>query len=594
MAAYNCTLFLNTGFNTINIPDSPALVNGMTSISVSALDINQERFLPYVRVRATWDQIKNADYCKVGDFYYTINSINMTSQDVAEISLTPDFITSAGGPAALEILDGITNRVHVSNDAFGLYGADDPYMAPAYDMDIDSYQVIIAANSTTFVETTLSLDSMGFNFENNSMQAYTAYDQNDETGEKSVVVPVAAYLAASTTYNAEIGGGTQALRNVKKQGLFSLVDSDATHVGQGMNVARSLGIENAISGQFEIPNTMFTATQVGAFVSSITGLTQDTGILGLPFIYGTANNNRVWYGSQSSYTLVSAAGNTLTAKPEEIYSSGATVPTVRRIVDPRRTGKPYYRFMPLNGNSGNYDFFRGCVAGNPWDSVPLVLTEKSGGLLDRANYSASLARRDLADTYEQTAYDWNRGLNMIGIGAKTIAGSGIGSAGVMGANGLAGAKAGFNQFGSGIAGIGNFELGHMAYQETSALERQLEKSQFQISQNVNVPDVKFPMTPDLMNEVLHNGFMVFRNKYKAQDIARIDKILTAFGYKFVKVLETSDFTNRQKFNYVEGSITVGGNLPRWWCNGISAQIAGGVRVWHIKPTHTAYSSNPIA
>ena len=583
MAAYNCTLFLNTGFNTINIPDSPTLVNGMTSISVPALDINQERFLPYVRVRATWDQIKNADYCKVGDFYYTINSINMTSQDVAEISLTPDFITSAGGPAALEILDGLTNRVHVSNDAFGLYGADDPYMSPAYDMDIDSYQVIIAANSTTFVETTLSLDSMGFNFENNSMQAYTAYDQNDETGEKSVVVPVAAYLAASTTYNAEIGGGTQALRNVKKQGLFSLVDSDATHVGQGMNVARSLGIENAISGQFEIPNTMFTATQVGAFVSSITGLTQDTGIMGLPFIYGSANNNRVWYGSQSSYTLVSAAGNTLTAKPEEIYSAGATVPTVRRIVDPRRTGKPYYRFMPLNGNSGNYDFFRGCVAGNQWDSVPLVLTEKSGGLLDRANYAASLARRDLADTYEEVGYDIGKVANIANMAGQSLGGMLTGGP----AKAIGGAL-------GGIAGAAALEMQHMQYQDTQALERQIEKSQFQISQNVNVPDVKFPMSPDLMNEVLHNGFMVFRNKYKPQDIARIDKILTAFGYKHTKVLEASDFTNRQKFNYVSGSITVGGNLPRWWCNGISAQIAGGVRVWHIKPTHTAYSSNPIA
>ena len=579
MAAYNCTLFLNTGFNTINIPDSPALVNGMSSISVPALDINQERFLPSVRVRATWTQVKDADYCKVGDFYYTINSITMTSQDVAEISLTPDYITSAGGPAALEILDGLTNRVHVSDDSFGLYGGNDPYMNPAYDMDIDSYQVIIAASSTTFVETTLSLDSLGFNFENNSLQAYTAYDQNDETGEKHVVVPVAAYLQASTSYSAQIGGASQALRNVKKQGLYTLTDSDTGHVGKGMNVARSLGIENAISGQFEIPNTMFTMTQVGDFVTTITGVTQDTGILGLPFVYGSANNNRVWYGSQSAYTLVSAAGNTLSAKPEEIYSAGATVPTVRRIVDPRRTGKPYYRFMPLNGNSGTYDFFRGAVAGNPWDSVPMVLTEKSGGLLDRANYAASVARRDLADVYEETGYNWNKGVNLVGSAFKnTVAGlSGQGNMGI----------------GGGIAGIGNFELGHMAYQETSAQERAIEKAQFQIQQNVNVPDVKFPYTPDLMNEVLHNGFMVFRNKYKAQDIARIDKILTAFGYKYVKVLEASDFSNRQKFNYVEGSITVG-NLPKWWADGISSQITGGVRVWHIKPTHTAYSSNPIA
>lgn len=589
---YSCTLYLNTGFNSINIPDSPALVESMTPLVVPALDINQERFLPSIRVRATWEQIKEADYAKVGSFYYTINNIVMTSADVAEISLTPDYITSAGGPAALTILDGITSRVHVANDAFGLYSADDPYMAPAYDMDIESFQLVVAASSTTFIETTLSLDTLGVSYDNNSMEAYTAYDINDTTGENRVVVPVAQYLQASTSYSAEIGGATTALKNVKKQGLFELDDNDTYKVGKGINVARSLGIDESLSGQFEIPNTMITKTNVGGFVASVTGQATDTSIAGLPFIYGTANNNRVWYGSYSKYTLVSTAGNTLSANAEEIYSAGATAPTVRRVVDPRRTGKPYYRFMPLNGNNGQYDFFRGAVAGMQWNNVPMVLREKSGSLLDRVDLASSIARRDLTDTYEGVGYNWNRGLNMIGIGAKTIAGSGISSSGIMGSNGIAGAKAGFNQFGSGIAGIGNFELAHMLYQDSSQLERSLERSRFQIQQNVNVPDVRFPLEPDLMNEVLHNGFMVFRTKYKAQDIARIDKILTAYGYKHVKVLEPTDFTNRTYFNYIEGSISVG-NLPIWWANGIASQVAGGVRVWHVKPTPTAYNSNPI-
>lgn len=580
--AYTCKLFLNTGFNSINIPDSPALVNGMSSVDVPALELNQERFLPSVRVRAAWDTIKNADYCKVGDFYYTINSITMVSGDVAEISLTPDYVTSAGGPAALNILDGLTNRVHVSNDAFGLYSADDPYMNPAYDMDIDSYQVIAAAASTTFVETTLSLDTMGNNLDSNNMAAYTAYDPNDTSGEATVVVPIATYLSASTSYSSTVGGSPVTLKNVKKQGLYEITDTDTYKVGKGINVARSLGIEDSISGQFEIPNTMFTKTSVGSFVTSLNGTTADTSIIGLPFIYGSANNNRVWYGSQSKYTLVSAAGNSLSANAEEIYGGGS-VPIVRRIVDPRRTGKPYYRFMPLNGNSGTYDFFRGCVAGNQWDSVPLVLREKSGNLLDRADYAASVSRRDLADQQESLQHQVgqiNAALGLFGITNQGESTGGI-------AGGVASAVAGL------FGGPAAVEMSHMQYGQTSALERQLEKSKFQIQQNVNIPDVKFPLSPDLMNEVLHNGFMVFRTKYKAADIARIDKILTAFGYKFVKVLEASDFTNRQKFNYVEASVTVG-NLPKWWADGVSAQIASGVRVWHIKPTHTAYSSNPIA
>lgn len=586
MATYTCKLFLNTGFNAINIPDSPALVNGMSSVDVPTLDINQERFLPSVRVRAAWDTIKNADYCKVGDFYYIISNIAMTSGDVAEISLVPDYITSAGGTAALTILDGLTNRVHVADDTFGIYSADDPLMAPAYDMDIDSYQLAFSASETTFVETTLSLDTMGVAYANGTLEAYNAYVDQSDPEAGNVVVPVPNYLRASTAYETQLASGTvQTLKNVKCQGLFVVTDGSTgsgKQVGDGINVARALGVENAVSGQFSIPNTLITATTpVGAFVTKLTGITHDYSITGLPYIYGSANNNRIWYGSFSPYTLVSASGNCLSANAEAIYGGGS-VPSVRAVVDPRRTGKPYFRFMPLNGNSGTYDFFRGAVAGRQWDNVPLVLQEKSGGLLDRADYAASIARRDITEGWEATTYGWNKAFNMAGIAARTAEGyqkSGIGGALVAGIGSLGGA--------------GNFEAGHLSYRDLANLERQTEQARFQIQQNVNVPSVNFPLDPDLMGETLHNGFMVFRTKYKSQDIARIDKILTAFGYKHVKVLETSDFTNRQKFNYVEGSISVG-NLPRWWADGISEQVSGGVRVWHIRPTHTAYSSNPVA
>lgn len=586
MAAYTCRLYTNTGFNTINIPDSPALLNSMSYVDVPALDINQERFLSSVRVRATWAQVKDADYCKVGDFFYCVKDIFMSSVDVAEISLVPDFITSAGGPADLEILDGLTSRVCVADDSFGIYSADDPFMAPAYDMDIASYQVITAAASTTFVETTLSLDTLGNNIDADSFEAFTAYDPHDSTGELKVVVPKAEYLKASTTYKATIGSASVDLKNVQNQGLYIMSDADANKVAKGIEAARSLGIEDSISGQFSIPNTMITVSSLGGFVTNITGQTDDLGIMGLPFIYGTANNNRVWYGSQSKYTLVSAAGNTLSANAEEIYSTGATAPTVRRIVDPRRTGKPFYRFMPLNGNNGDYDFFRGAVAGRPWDSVPMVLSQKSGGLLDRVNYDASVARHDLSDTW--AGYD--AALGVLAGGVKMTAGAGGAIASAI--------RGGDISKGVSDAAQGAIDIATSIYNvhrsdAFSRQERNLEKQQFQISQSVNVPDIKFALDPDLMGEALHNGFMVFRTKYKAADISRIDKILTAFGYKFTKVLEASDFTNRTKFNYVEGSISVG-NLPRWWADGVASQVASGIRVWHIKPTHTAYSSNPIA
>lgn len=617
MAAYNCTLFLNTGFNTINIPDSPALVNGMTSISVPALDINQERFLPYVRVRATWDQIKNADYCKVGDFYYTINSINMTSQDVAEISLTPDFITSAGGPAALEILDGLTDRVHVSNDAYGIYSGDDPYMAPAYDLDVmsdtTSGDFSSADDGYTFIDTTLDLYVMGSKADNDTVAALTAVD-NNATEPKEVVFPIVDYINMGQYTFFRSGLSSQQTLQTTKGQVTICMDSSASNfdnITKGIALARALGIESSISGSYQIPSGMIEAPSYrsghSSYCLSITGK-YGTKASTIPFEYGASvQNKRVYYGNWTPYTLASASGSSISANAEEVYD-GFNAPHIKYTCDPRREGKPYFRFGKMHGvdvADNPKDFFRGCVPGLPWRSVPMVFTDKSGSIIDAVRHNASVARRDLADVYEQTSYDWNRGLNMLGIGAKTIgagmsgwaAGGGFSQynmAGASGINPMAGAKAGGSAFGGSLQNIGNFELAHMQYQEASALERQIEAKEFQIQQNVNVPTIMFPNSPELMGELIGNGYMLYRSVYKAADISRIDKILTAFGYKHTKVLEASDFSNRQKFNYVSGSITVGGNLPRWWCNGISAQIAGGVRVWHIKPTHTAYSSNPIA
>ena len=62
-------------------------------------------------------------------------------------------------------------------------------------------------------------------------------------------------------------------------------------------------------------------------VVSLTGSHGFPPCQGVPYEYGTANNKRVFYGSQTPYTLMSAAGNSLTAKAEEIYMGG-TNPSV--------------------------------------------------------------------------------------------------------------------------------------------------------------------------------------------------------------------------------------------------------------------------
>ena len=86
MSLYTCRVYKNTGFNSVNIPDSPALLDSFAIDGITpnfqyqdlpVLDLNQERFLPYVKVRCSWSDIKDADFCRIGDFFYAIDGMFM-------------------------------------------------------------------------------------------------------------------------------------------------------------------------------------------------------------------------------------------------------------------------------------------------------------------------------------------------------------------------------------------------------------------------------------------------------------------------------------------------------------------------------------
>ena len=445
---------------------------------------------------------------------------------------------------------------------------------------------------TTFVETTLDLHAMGNQKAQNMQPAITAVDPNNE--EYVVTYPVVISQGGQTNYSANVGNLNKGLTSVKGQGLYAIGGSSGSSdpeglvalLRDGIDMARSLGVEQSISGQFSIPNLFIDGPQMfnpGRFQSGLTGLSGVKHLTGVPFVYGTANNKRIFYGSQTPYVLCSAAGNTVSCRAEEIYA-GNPNPSVVWSADPRRMGKPYYRFDPLNGKSclspstNGMDFFRNSVAGREWLSVPMVLTTKSGGLIDQMNFNSSRQMKDLltAQMAENKMNDdiW-RGAHVVGEDLS-----------------ISGFVGGLNTV---ISQAERQDIADRTYaqkMQQSALEHAIELQQFKVSQSVIVPDVRFGGDPDLFAEASGNGFMVYRVGYAQADITRIDKILTAYGYKYTKILENTDFNNRTYFNYVSGSISVG-NLPRWWADGIAAQLAGGVRVWHVKPSHVFYNSNPV-
>ena len=644
MANYDVRVWSNTGFNSVNIPDSPSLLDSLPSATYPALDLLQNRFLTSIRIRATFDQVKNADFCKLGDFYYFVDGVTMTSGDVAVLGLIPDFITSAGGTGSLTILDGVTSRVHVTDDTYGKYTEPDPLTIPSEALKVvvdDTSVMFTGTDNQTVVDSALNLIRMGQMYDEDesiygdgvnpgAMVAITA----DEVSQ--VTFPTVIQNASGTTYyiNGGVGASNTELPPEKTASPVRTYDATNATIKKGIQAARALGVEGAVSDIYNLPRALVTAG-----VNPATGATD--GVAGnivpktssIPFAYATVKNNRVLYGENTPFGLLSGNGSKAEFNAERIYDGSSTHPTVLVVADPRIDGKPYFRFQTLDGvaagGSNLKDFFRNCINGREWYKTPVIYREKSGRWLDSIKFASNMAINDYSfenglrtmqqqqvaaqtDAAFATANFLSSAKAAKGAPVTDADGKMLGtpnsSLSFMGSmNGSTALNIG-KSFGSTISDlnsiIGELVTGEKVtshfgyagersiYKTAYSMQKGTEMLQYYTATNCWAPTVEFPMAADLFNDIMGCGAVVYRYEYKDNDLAKIDKLLTMYGYKYSKPLEASDFSNRQYFNYVEGSITVG-NLPRWWAEGVAAQIGTGVRVWHVKPNPSYYTNNPV-
>lgn len=581
--SYICTLYKNSGFNAVNIPDSPTLLNSVESITVPAIEIMQDRGLDAIRVKATWSAVRDVDYIQLTDgttqWFYMVTGCTMAATDVAVLSVLPDYITSAGGVSALTILDGITERVCVSDDTFGAYKQDDPYLTPAETPQV-IYSTINPAiySGTTYclVETTLDLVETGTDA--------TAVTYTDSAGDGTVTVPQTVDAPGTTNYEIYDADGAE-LSQAPDLGTI-VYNGNQSGVKEGIKRARGI-TDNAILKRVAIPAAFVqcvdhdtdSSAHVPVWFSDIRGkwwsLTSS-----LPYEYATVNNKRVLYGNFNKYGIVTASGAKSEWNPEDIYDSANSEPMIDCIADPHLDGKPYYRYETIDGHNGfqNRTFFIGAVAGAQWQNVPLVYTEKAGNAFDTLNYNYNMEARDR--TYQNMLSSAARGVISEGLGI----GSDVAHNGITPGNALSVAYNAVN-FGE------NIKSNTRSLENYLAATR-LEAAQYLRTTGCNVPEIAIPYNSSLYRDFYGNGAIAYRYRYTANDITRLDKILTMYGYKHTKTLEASDFTNRTHFNYVQSSISVTG-LPRWFADGISDQLQGGVRIWHELPNTAALSNNPI-
>lgn len=594
--SYTCRLYLNSGFNSTNIPDSPSLLNDCSWLDVPALDVMTE-LLSSVRVKATRSQVREADYCRISDgtnsWYYSIDGISSQSlaTDVQELYLIPDYILSAGGVSSLNIIDGVTQRVCVSDDTFGAYKEEDPFLTPA-ETPIVIYDSLnptdYSSSNYDLVETTIDLIETATD---DSAVVYTAKDENG-TSLGEVTVPQTVSISSTTSYKIGDKDSSDFLAAPDIGTLvYNYLNSD---VKEGVKRARGI-VENPISKHVTIP---------GAFISVSSADNSDAEIstiwskwwslppnnVGLDWTYATVKNNRVLYGSYNKYGIITAAANKVEYNPESIYNSETSHPLIDITSDPHLDGRPFYNFETIEGVNRFMTryFFVGAAAGAQWANVPTIYTEKAGNALDTMNFNYDMENRAAAYSANQRSTAMNLANSVIPLAstAGTAAfDTAIGMQNVSLNNPLG--------FVTGIASLPNNFKNAVANQGIYTNNTLREAAQYLASTGAFMPEIAIPYNSSFLRDFYGNGCIIYRYRYTDNDIARLDKILTMYGYKHTKRLTKSDFTCRTHFNFVQSSISVTG-LPKWMADGVSAQLSGGVRVWHELPNAAAYDDNPIA
>lgn len=596
----NVRLYQNTGFDIINAPAVPSLLDSFTYVDIPAINALQITRLSSVCIKATEDQVTNADYCRISDgthnAYYAVTDYHMEKPDTCTLSIVMDNMLTAGGitGANWDVLDGITERHHIASadDIPFAYTEDDPFLVPSKPLGIHYEQAYEgkATNSTdsiTLIEATTPLDKIG---DTTITPDAVAYETTN--GEQCVVpkLPKLITHSKAAMYD-DILGSTPVTTMNPGTGYFNSLAQD---IQEGIARVRDLGIENgSIISQVIIPKEYIDAdntTYHGTIPSEINVITGKKSIghtlsANFNFIYGTAHNKRVYAGICNKYGILAiGSGNSVEFNPEDIFGTGDSQPSIGVIVDPRPSGKPYFRYVKYKGTTSN--FFLNCIAGLNWQNVPLLYTDKSGSEIDtiRFNTEQSIKNQNMEVQIGQKAWDMANPFNnkqgsiikSLGNNVSEIFGAGVATVG-----GLTGAMD------TGQMAMGS-ELYDIGRKRQNAAAQELQE--FNINQNIVAPQLMFPRSEGL-RDFLGNGCYAYRYYLEASDLAKFDKILTMYGYRITEPLTKTMFNVRSKFNYIKAKgVSIGGSLPKWLREGMAQELAIGKRFWKVAPDKTIYTN----
>lgn len=631
--------YYNTGFNFNNVPDSPALLE--TVLNVKTFDsvyVKQDRDIVNLKLATTYNDIKDIDYLSISTsdetIYYFVLSVNMVNDNVANLTLLEDVLTTEGGAANLSYIDGWCTRRCVTNDTlFSNVTLED--FSPQEPLLIEPCSVLLGNSNyegkfITVIASTIDLESEDL---------YTAnvFVGNSASGDYSVTVPNLPALTKTTSYRINFSGGGHLDGSFPNVGLYILgsastggvpVYNDDGRIEKAIRTLRSLGLESVIVASYKIPtiyiDSITTKLDGGemshGFIYNIEAkwlefnIESESNAGGIRFTYDydgyTVKNNKV-YSNYNSVTLFNrASGDSETYQLYDIYHPSLSFVTFSLASDLSPNGCPFVRPTFFRGaEASDKTMLDNSVSGGQWLNTPIAFSEASGNAINAANYSL-IKQQGEADwekatmNYRTPQYYMNYAASSIGniTGAVGLSSSPVSGPLNMGKPGsqwdlsrtnVSPNVAGMFSAAANVASLDNsFRSDELAI-ESLARQAMTEKLQYQLSQNVVAPDIKFA---NMSNIQIYWGnlFGAYVTRLSRIDLERFDTYLTRYGYKVSEKLTNDCFTGRENFNFVEAiNVSIGKNVSLRKKNSIERIFSSGVRVWHKLPTPELLNDNPI-
>lgn len=574
MITTTITLYYNTKIGPSDIIDDPSLLSSATSLTLEDHVFLQDINLTSFKLKATWSQVKNADYCKINNSYYFIINRRMLNENCALLTIMLDALTTLGGPKNLNYTGGIITRAHAKTDNVLNNICDEPIGCSQILRAVHN-EIGIGTGSLNVIASTLNLSDAEID-PDDTTTFRDAYVFNTEIGvgeaaeNYSVVIPKTPAQAIATT----IFGMTGATQTVG----YGLYNFDNEVVQKNLHYIRSLGLSDCILFSYQIRGS-FTKTETNGHIDSITSSNNFDQIVfnfNIETDYPSTVLNKKTYATHNSWVLKSIlSGDQKEFRVSDLISPNTFYGGFAVDADLQYNGRPYISPSQIGGDPSLGIRIGNSVKGAPWKDMPIAFTSPSGSQWAKNDYAiqhANIERSVFSSTFSS-------------------------------------ASGGFENFGVSsdlITAIGSGLLGGLETIRTMGAENlkgNLDNRKFQHAQNAAKLLQARVVAPDLstapalgLQTLIQNGFSAIHLLPHETDIAAIDKFYTYYGYAQPNIVfDKTYLSGREHFNYISASdihIIDNGNFGMDIIESAEAQLNGGVRIWHHLPT-AAVSSNNI-